>query len=111
MIDEASQMFGQSPELLDTQAIVKVSQKDYKGAITDLTTALEKGGETPEKLFHMARAKALNGESEEARDYLQRAFKANLDPAELNPFEQKQLQELQQELKVESPLKGEQKRA
>ncbi|MFO0916390.1 MAG: tetratricopeptide repeat protein [Pirellulales bacterium] len=111
MIDEASQMFGQSPELLDTQAIVKVSQKDYKGAITDLTTALEKGGETPEKLFHMARAKALNGETEEARDYLQRAFKANLEPAELNPFEQKQLQDLQQELKVDGPAKGEQKRA
>lgn len=60
MVDKAARSVGLTGELLDTRARVKIAQKEYESAASDLEAAL-KQEQTPLRLFHLALAEHLQG--------------------------------------------------
>jgi len=96
-IGEAIELEGEVPGLLDTRALVQLSQNRPELAIRDLEDAIavEPGGD---KYFHLARAYLAAGRRGDAADALAKAKKSGLDVAALHPLEQGSFRQLDGEL-------------
>lgn len=98
LIDEAIQIFGPTSDLLDTRALVEMSNKQAKQAIADLDLATV-DHPTGLKYFHLAQAHLLNKDSQAATEAMKKALDTyKLDRKELAPAEQPKFDALLAEL-------------
>ena len=88
MIQQVIQKVGPVGAFLDTRAVVAIAQHDYKRAEDDLEAALAEKS-TPTRLFHRAWAFLEEGNPQMARESLQAAKNAGLNPATLASAERK----------------------
>jgi cellulose synthase operon protein C len=86
LIQEAAQILGPNSDILDTRAMVHVSQKQYKQAIQDLELAVT-DNPTASKYFHKAQAHLLAGENRAAVDAWEKAEELELSRDDLNRME------------------------
>lgn len=77
---------GQVPGSLDTRGVILTRLGRHADAIRDLKAATD-AQPTAGRLFHLARAYRADNQPEEASKTLDRARKAGLDPAKLEPNE------------------------
>ena len=97
LINQALARVGPRGELLDTRAVVYLSQGRPREALADLSDAI-KEEETPARCFHLARAYHLAKQRQQAVKLLRRADELGLHPSELHPAEQKARTRLYAEL-------------
>ena len=93
LVNEAAEIMGPNSDILDTRAIVLISQKNYKGAIADLELAVT-DNPTPSKYFHKARAHYLAGENKAAVEAWEKAESIGLTRDSLNRMELEQYDDL-----------------
>jgi len=100
-IEEAIEVMGPTPDLLDTRGIVHAADQNYDAAVADLELALQQKKD-PSIYLHLALVHSSGGDLETARATLKMAEQAGLDPRLLKPFERDLYQELRKQLEVES---------
>ena len=93
LVNEAAEIMGPNSDILDTRAIVLISQRNYKGAIADLELAVT-DNPTPSKYFHKARAHYLAGENKAAVEAWEKAESIGLTRDSLNRMELEQYDDL-----------------
>jgi tetratricopeptide (TPR) repeat protein len=93
LANEAADIMGPNSDILDTRAIVLISQKNYKGAIADLELAVT-DNPTPSKYYHKARAHFLAGENKAAVEAWEKAEAMGLTRDSLNRMEIEQYDDL-----------------
>jgi len=81
--DQAVEMAGPKPEILDTRGVILTRLGRPDDAIKDLTAAVA-DSPTPAYLFHLSVAYMKKGDLEQARDFRDRARAAGLNPETLN---------------------------
>ncbi|MFM8891395.1 MAG: tetratricopeptide repeat protein, partial [Planctomycetia bacterium] len=92
LADRAVLDLGPHPDLLDARGVASIATGYVAGAVRDLSEAVL--APTPERLLHLAHAKAAAGDASEARAPLQRARAAGLDPEPLRPSDRQRLDQL-----------------
>lgn len=97
LVEEASAILGPNSDILDTWAVVRISQKDYQGAIRDLELAVT-DGPTASKYYHKARAHLLAGENKAAVEAWQKAEELGLGRDALNRMEFDQYEEMKKKI-------------
>ncbi len=85
-VNLAIDRFGNNPGLLDTRGVIETRLKDPAKAVKDLKEVVE-AQPSPTRRFHLARAYALAGETEEAKRHRDQAVKDGLKPTDLEPAE------------------------
>lgn len=97
-INRAIQLRGPVPELLDTRAIVYMSNGDSPRAIKDLedVVAIDPA---PSRYFHLARAYLAAGDQEAARRSLTKARDEGLKESDIHPLERPALAQVEKALK------------
>lgn len=93
LVDEAAEIMGPNSDILDTRAVVRISQKQYKGAIEDLELAVT-DGPTASKYYHKAVAHLKAEENRAAVDAWQKAETLGLARDVLNRMEFDQYEEM-----------------
>jgi cellulose synthase operon protein C len=93
LVNEAADIMGPNSDILDTRAIVLISQKNYKGAIADLELAVT-DNPTPSKYYHKARAHFLAGENKAAVEAWEKGESIGLTRESVNRMELEQFDEL-----------------
>ncbi|MCA9263421.1 MAG: tetratricopeptide repeat protein [Planctomycetales bacterium] len=102
MVNDAITVLGPTGDLMDTRALAYIAKGDATAAIAELQQAMQDGGETPFKMFHLAQARFLSGERQEAEDALRQAIKTGLDPDSMNSIELQQFKQLADDLGVDA---------
>jgi tetratricopeptide (TPR) repeat protein len=77
---------GPNSEILDTRAVVYISRKQYKEAISDLTLAVT-DNPTASKYFHKAQAHLLAGDNRGAIEAWEKAEELGLNRDAINRME------------------------
>jgi len=98
LIEKAIEIAGPQPELLDTRAMVHLSERHPEQALSDLDEAISLGP-TPLFYFHKARAFQMKSDRSNAQTSLEKAKNGGLTPADLPRLEQPHLQSLEKELR------------
>lgn len=98
LIDSSISTLGPHPDLLDTRAMVMLSQGDDRGAVTDLERAVLQPSDV--KYLHLAYAQFRTGETENARTSLAASRKKGLSIDRLSPVDRARLRELETALGV-----------
>jgi tetratricopeptide (TPR) repeat protein len=102
LIDQAIELAGPLPELLDTRAAVHLALGDTAAALADLAEALSgHPANSPEAAtlsFHIARVQQVAKKQHAAREALHRAKAAGLKTDDLHPLERGDLARLTAEL-------------
>lgn len=96
LIQEAVEIMGPNSDILDTRAVVLISQKQYKPAIQDLELSVT-DNPTASKYFHKAVAHLRAGENRAAVEAWQKAEALGLGRDSINRMEH----ELYDEMKIE----------
>ena len=96
LIQEAAEIMGPNSDILDTRAVVLISQKQYKPAIQDLELSVT-DNPTASKYFHKAVAHLRAGENRAAVEAWQKAEALGLGRDSINRMEH----ELYDEMKIE----------
>lgn len=86
LVEEAKEIMGPNSEILDTRAVVYISRKQYKEAISDLTLAVT-DNPTASKYFHKAQAHLLAGDNRGAIEAWEKAEELGLNRDALNRME------------------------
>lgn len=86
MVAKAIEKVGKKPHILDTRGCIYTRMGKYEEAVADLEAAA-KNLRDPAIYYHLARAYTKMGKAEEARKNRDRALKAGLDRASLQPSE------------------------
>jgi tetratricopeptide (TPR) repeat protein len=97
LVEEAADILGPNSDILDTRAVVRVSQKDYQGAIRDLELAVTDGA-TASKYYHKAVAHLYAGENKAAAEAWQKAEELGLNRDSINRMEHDQYEELKKKV-------------
>ena len=97
MVEEAIQIMGPSSDILDTRAVVRISQKDYKSAIRDLEFAVT-DNPTSSKYYHKAVAHLLNNENKAAVEAWEKAEELGLKREDLNRMEFEQFDDMKKKI-------------
>ena len=92
-INDAIKLDGETPDLLDTRAVIQLALNQANPAITDLENAIAVSP-TFDKYFHLARAYQLAGKSNEAKSALEQAKTLGLALEKLHPLERDSYQQL-----------------
>ncbi|MFM7150958.1 MAG: tetratricopeptide repeat protein, partial [Gemmataceae bacterium] len=93
MINRAVQGAGRRADLLDTRAMVHLALKDTASALSDLKEA-NKEGDSPTRLFHLARVLHEDRDTSKAREILRQAKAKGFQLTQLHPVEQPEAQRL-----------------
>jgi len=88
LVERAIQLYGPSPELLDTRAVVHLALKNPDAALADLQKAANLDKPTGYRLFHTARAHHLKNNLDAALDAFRKARELGLERSHLHPVEQ-----------------------
>lgn len=97
-IIKAMELEGETPELLDTRALIYLEQNKLDDAIQDLENALVVQPKNPEMLFHLAAAYQLSGRTSEATETFRQAQALGLVPEKLHPLERPRFTRMAAEL-------------
>jgi len=92
-VEDALKRVGPAPQLYDTRGVIRTRLKDYPGAIADLKMAAEIQPSATVH-FHLARAHKAAGDEAAARQSLELAKEAGLDPDKLTRRERGEWREL-----------------
>lgn len=92
-VNKALAGMGRRADLLDTRGLVYLALKEPGKAVADLKEAAEDGN-SPQRLFHLARALDANNEREAAAGAIKRALQGGLVVASLHPVEQEAARDL-----------------
>ena len=101
-IDQAMNIAGRNPALLDTQGTILLNAGKYPDAVTCLEEATAGGAADPRYYFHMALAYQRTGQDGYARDSLRLSRERGLKKAILTEGDREQLAALEQELRTNS---------
>lgn len=93
LIDSAIEELGPQPDLLDTRGMVRLAAGDASRAVEDLREAVL--DPTPLKFMHLACAEHAAGNTDAARQALEKARKAKLSVAKLSLADRQRLQQLE----------------
>ena len=99
-ISFAVKHLGTIEDVLDTRAIVHLSQKRPADAKRDLQHVVTAGTEAPEVYFHLARAEHMLNNRAAAEKALNRALELGLKAGSLKPIERPMLNQLIQQLGI-----------
>ncbi|MFL5245596.1 MAG: tetratricopeptide repeat protein [Gemmataceae bacterium] len=94
LIEQAIDLFGPDPEMLDTQGMVYLARKEAKVAIEKLQLSLQLKP-SPTKQFHLAQAHLMNNDDKAARLAWQEAIKNGLKKDRLHPLEKEAFDKLE----------------
>lgn len=97
LIDQAIQLDGETPDLLDTRALINIVRKQPDAAIKDLEEAV-KISPTKDKYFHLARAYHLANHMNDFRAAFNQALKLGLSSNDLHPMEREAYRKLSLDL-------------
>jgi tetratricopeptide (TPR) repeat protein len=97
LISEAVDILGPNSDILDTRAVVYMSQGEYKKAIADLELAVT-DNPTPSKYYHLAAAHLKAKESRAAVEAWEKAEGMGLSRESLNRMEYDQYDQLKTEI-------------
>ena len=97
LIDQAIQISGQLPMLLDTRATARLALGQVDAAVEDLEEATN-SGPSPTRYFHLAQAYLKANKSREAREALREANVLGLEESKLHPTERNGYRQLLSEL-------------
>lgn len=86
LVEEAKDILGPNPDILDTRAVVRISRKEYQDAIQDLELSVT-DNPTASKYFHKAHAHLLAGENRAAVQAWEKAEALGLNHDALNLME------------------------
>jgi tetratricopeptide (TPR) repeat protein len=92
-VQEAEGIIGPNSDILDTRAVVFISQKDYKSAIRDLEFAVT-DGPTASKYFHKAKAHLYDGQNKAAVEAWEKAEELGLSRDTINRMEIDEYEEM-----------------
>lgn len=98
LINRAIQLRGPVPELLDTRAVVYITNGDFPRAIKDLEDVVAIDS-SPSRYFHLARAYLAAGDQEAARRNLAKARDGGLKESDIHPLERPTLAQVEKALK------------
>ena len=101
LMEQAVRIAGPVPDLLDTQATVRLARKESRRAVEDLEKALAQGP-TASRYFHLTQAHDQAGEKSAARDALLKALALGLSEKDLHPLERRDFKRLAAQLKPDS---------
>jgi tetratricopeptide (TPR) repeat protein/VanZ family protein len=87
MIDQAIEIAGPAPELLDTRGCVSIALGQNRNGLDFLERSLKASPEST-TLLHLASARHANGEEPKARTTFRRAIAAGLQRSRLHPLDQ-----------------------
>lgn len=94
LIDQAIDLDGATPDLLDTRALINIVRKQADPAIKDLEDAI-RVAPTKDKYFHLARAYYLANRVADSRNAFRKAVQdLGLTKTDLHPLERKAYDEL-----------------
>jgi tetratricopeptide (TPR) repeat protein len=93
LVNEAIRLEGESPDLLDTRALVYIASGRGDDAIHDLLEAI-KLNPTGSKYFHLARAYLLDGRLPDAADAFTKAKELGLNVGKLHPMERESFRDV-----------------
>ncbi len=103
LVDEAVQILGPNSDILDTRAVVYISQKQYARAVNDLELSVTENP-TASKYFHLAEAHLSAGERRAAVDAWEKAEGLGLTRDSLNRMEQDRYEKVKAEIeKIRGP--------
>jgi uncharacterized protein HemY len=94
LIDQAINIAGQQPGLLDTKGAILLYQGQAKQALYLLEAAAREAGKDARHRFHLAAAYQGVGDSVRAREQLQAALDQELEKQVLTPTDRRMLTEL-----------------
>ncbi len=97
LVQEAADIMGPNSDILDTRAVVLISQKDYKSAIRDLELSVT-DNPTASKYYHKALAHYLNKENKAAVEAWEKAETLGLTRDSLNRLEHDQYEDLKKKI-------------
>jgi tetratricopeptide (TPR) repeat protein len=97
LVQEAAEIIGPNSDILDTRAVVFISQKDYKSAIRDLEFAVT-DGPTASKYFHKAEAHLYDGQNKAAVDAWEKAEELGLSRDSINRMEFDQFEDMKKKI-------------
>ena len=104
LINEATEILGPSPDILDTRAVVLISRGQHKEAAADLEFSVT-DNPTPAKYFHLAQAYLGAKESRAAVDAWQKAEALGLTRDSLNRMEFEDYEKVKAEItKIRGPV-------
>jgi cellulose synthase operon protein C len=86
LVDEAGDILGPTTDILDTRAVIYISQKDYQKAIRDSELAIT-DNPSPSKYFHLAVAHLYAGENKAAIEAWDKADELGDIKKDLNRLE------------------------
>lgn len=98
LINRAINLRGPVPELLDTRAVVYMTNGDARSAVKDLEDAVAIDP-APGRYFHLARAYLEAGDQEAARRNLAKARDEGLKESDVHPLERPALAQVEKALK------------
>ncbi|HEV3162523.1 MAG TPA: tetratricopeptide repeat protein [Isosphaeraceae bacterium] len=88
LINQAIELYGETPDLLDTRALVHLAMGQHEVAAHDLEDAIV-AGPSAETYLHLARAYLADGRRSDADEALRRANSSGLKVGTLHPLERK----------------------
>jgi tetratricopeptide (TPR) repeat protein len=97
LVGKAIALSGPRTSLLDSRAVVELAAGQSDAALADLQAAVSDGA-SPVHLFHLARARILHGQLDDARASFKRALTSGLSEAGLNRLEASTFEELKVQL-------------
>jgi Flp pilus assembly protein TadD len=103
LVEQAIELRGQQPTLLDTKGTILVFGGRSSEAITLLEAAARGVNSDPRHKFHLAMAYHDVGATERSRDQLENALKQSLEKQILTPTDRKSLDRLRASLAPSSP--------
>lgn len=97
LVEEAIDIMGPNSDILDTRALVYVSQKDYKSAIEDLELAVT-DRPTASKYYHKALAHFKDGQNKAALEAWEKAEELGLSREAINRMEYDQFENMKKQI-------------
>jgi len=97
-IEQAIQISGRRPALLDTLGTIQIRTEEFEQAIANLEEAVAIGSGDARYHFHLAVAYQKSGQTEESRNALRRARRGGLAKMILTQGDQDFLNELEQQI-------------
>jgi cellulose synthase operon protein C len=97
LVNQAMERAGPLGAMLDSRATVYLAMKDPEKALADMNASIaNKEEETPVRLFHLAQAHLLAGDSAQAKQVMVKALKMGLAKEMLQPLEFPAFEKLRQ---------------
>jgi tetratricopeptide (TPR) repeat protein len=101
-IDDAIKILGPLADVLDTRAVIHMARNEFDLAVEDMTLSLSIDP-TAVKYYHMARAQALAGDEEKAKEAWGKAIEREIAVDSLPLIEQPGFRETEKLIESFSP--------